>query len=140
MDNALQALLSWQFIVFCLSVVAVTYVVRTVVDYILHNRGYDPKSSHLWVELILPILPVFLGSFGAILAKQYPYPLDISSGSGRFAFGLCAGLLSGLVWRVIKSMINAKLTGLQNTPISAVIAPDVGDGASAEKANEPEQK
>ena len=141
MDTALQALLSWQFIIFCLALTAVTYVVRMVVDYTLNSRKIDAKSCHIWVELILPILPVVLGCFGALLAKKYPYPVEIISGSGRIAFGLCAGLLSGLVWRLVKAILGAKLAALQvNTPVTPVIAPDVGEGAAAQKAQDTESK
>ena len=141
MDTALQALLSWQFILFCLALTAVTYVVRMVVDYILNSCKIDAKSCNIWVGLILPILPLTLGCLGALLAKQYPYPVEIISASGRVAFGLCAGLLSGLVWRVVKATISSKLAGLQtNPPVTPVIAPDVGEGAAAQKAQDTENK
>ena len=141
MDTALQALLSWQFILFCLALTSVTYVVRLVVDYILNSYKIDAKSCHLWVELILPILPLTLGCLGALLAKKYPYPVEIISASGRVAFGLCAGLLSGLVWRVVKSTIGAKLVAFAPaTPVTPVIAPDVGEGAAAQKAQDTENK
>lgn len=129
MDTALQALISWQFVLFCLAVTSFTYVVRTVADYILKYKGINPKACTIWVDLFLPILPIILGSVGAVLAKQYPYPLEIHSGSGRFVFGLCAGLLSGLVWRIVKATLTAKLNGLQQ------VAPDVGSGPSAEKSD-----
>jgi hypothetical protein len=133
MENALQALLSWQFVLFCVSVAACTHVIRIVVDFILRSKNIEPKNNLFWTDLVLPILPVILGSAGAVLAKQYPYPLDIGSGSGRFAFGLCAGLLSGLVWRVVKSMIHVKLV---SQTVNPAIAPDVGEGAAAEKSKE----
>jgi hypothetical protein len=100
MDSTLEALLSWQFLFFCLSVAAVTFVVRKISEYILDNPKVPAsKTSKLWTDLILPILPVFLGSVGALIAKQYPYPTGLNEASGRFAFGLVAGLLSGLVYR-----------------------------------------
>lgn len=122
MDNALQALLSWQFLLFCVAVVSVTYVVRTVVDYVFGLFGRMPKESHLWTELILPILPVILGSVGAFVAQQYPYPIEITSASGRFAFGLCAGLLSGLLWRWIKSAIGRRIakTDIDDNPSEGI--------------------
>lgn len=136
MDTALQALLSWQFILFCLAVTSFTYVVRVIVDYILNAKGIVPKDCHLWSELILPILPVFVGSIGSLVSKQYHFPLDISSASGRLAFGLCAGLLSGFIWRIVKATLSSKLGLFQNNTVNPVIAPDVGEGASAEKSND----
>ena len=112
MDSALQALLSWQFVLFCVAVSAITFIVRSTVDYILNNTGHLAKDNHLWTNLILPILPIVLGPVGAFFAEQYPYPLEITSASGRIAFGLCAGLLAGLVWRWIKAVIGNKMTAL----------------------------
>lgn len=118
MDNALQALLSWQFVLFCIAVSAVTFVVRNIVDYVLQKYNIQPQDSHLWSNLILPILPVFLGTIGALIATQYPYPLEITSASGRLAFGLCAGLSAGLVWRWIKSAIGDKIASFKKDKIA----------------------
>jgi hypothetical protein len=109
MDTALQALLSYEFLLFCLAISAATYVITMVVNYIFHAKNKDSKDNHFWSELILPILPVLIGSLGALCAKQYPYPTEITSASGRLAFGLVAGLLAGLVWRWIKAIIMSKL-------------------------------
>ena len=124
MDTALQALFSYQFVLFCLAISAFTYVVTMVVNYIFHVKGYIAKENHLWSELILPLLPLILGSFGAVIAKQYPYPLEITSVSGRFAFGLVAGLLSGFAWRWVKAIIGSKMRALGLTEPPS-------DGASA---------
>lgn len=114
MDSMLQALLSWQFLLFCLAVAAITFVVRKFAEYMLDNpkipTGKMSKTDRLWTELLLPILPVVLGCVGALLAKQYPYPTGLTSGSGRVAFGLVAGLLSGLVYRVVSSFLTGKIT------------------------------
>lgn len=115
MDNALNALLSWQFILFCLGLTGLTYILRTIVDYCFSLANKIAKDNHLWSNLVLPLLPVFLGAITAFIAKAYPYPLDISSASGRIFFGLCAGLLSGLVWRWIKSAIGNKLASLKTS-------------------------
>ena len=112
MDNALQILLSYQFLLYCLAITALTYVITIVVNYGFSVKGYIAKQNHLWTELILPILPVVLGSAGALITTQYPFPAEITSESGRFAFGLVAGLLSGFAWRWVKSMINNKIKAL----------------------------
>jgi len=96
-----------------------------VVDYIFQAKGYIAKENRLWSTLILPILPLILGSVGAVVAKQYPYPVEIVSASGRFTFGLVAGLLSGFAWRWIKAIIGSKMKTLE-TP-----AKPNPDGASA---------
>jgi hypothetical protein len=138
MDTALQALLSYQFLLFCLAISAFTYVVTIVVNYCFHAKGYIAKESHFWSELILPILPVVLGSFGALIAKQYPYPAEITSASGRFAFGLVAGLLSGFAWRWVKAIISSKLIALATNPVQPPVPND--NSASAGKVEDTENK
>ncbi len=135
MDTALQALFSYQFVLFCLAVSAFTYVVTMVVNYAFHIKGYDAKENHLWSELILPILPLILGSLGAVIAVQYPYPLEITSASGRFAFGLVAGLLSGFAWRWVKAIISSKMKSLGSPS-----QPPSADGASAGIVDDTETK
>lgn len=113
MDTVLQALLSWQFVLFALAIAALTFVIRKVVEFALDNpnipTGKMTKEDRLWKELILPILPVVLGAVAGFLAKKYPFPDGLSNPSARIAFGLVAGLLSGLVYRVIKGTLAAKV-------------------------------
>lgn len=120
MDSILQVLLSWQFIIFSLGIVAITTVFKTIAEYLLKNVQVIAKESKLWNDLMLPILPVVLGPMGALLIKGYPYPEGISTGGARFVFGLVAGLLSGLVYRIVKALFNQKLAGAlpPGTPVS----------------------
>jgi len=124
MDTMFQALLSWQFLLFCLAIAAVLFVIRKIFEYVMANYKIDAKNSKLWRELILPILPVVLGSTAAFLAKQYPYPGGLTSGSARVAFGLVAGLLSGLFYRVLKSALTNKINNLAIGTPDAPVADD----------------
>jgi hypothetical protein len=117
MDNMLQALLSWQFVLFCLAVAAVSFVVRKIGEFVLDHpnipTGNLSKSDRFWKELFLPVLPVLMGPLGAVLAAQYPYPDGLETVSGRLVFGLVAGLLSGLMYRLINSLITSKINGTE---------------------------
>ena len=114
MDSMLQALLSWQFLIFCLAIAAITFVIRKIVEFILDKPSVPAsKSSVLWTDLILPILPVVLGCICGLAAKKYPYPDGLNFISGRVAFGLVAGLLSTLVYRVVNSFLLAKIAMVQ---------------------------
>lgn len=116
MDTMLQALLSWQFLLFCLALAAVTFVVRKIAEYVLDNPSVPAsKSSKLWQALILPIMPVVLGSVGGYFADKYPYPEGLGMSSGRIVFGLVAGLLSGLVYRVINSFLSSKISIIEES-------------------------
>ena len=125
MDNILQVLLSWQFIIFSLSIVAVTTVFRTIIEYLLKNVQIMAKESKLWTEVILPISPVIEGLVGAILIKEYPYPEGISTIGARVGIGLVAGLLSGLLYRIVKALFNQKLVSA--LPAGTVVLPEDAD-------------
>jgi hypothetical protein len=118
MDTVLQALLSWQFVLFALAIAALTFVIRKVVEFALDNpsipTGKMTKTDRLWTELLLPILPVVLGAVAGLLAKKYPFPDGLTNPSARIAFGLVAGLLSGLVYRVIKGTLAGKIAAVVN--------------------------
>ena len=122
MDTALQILFSYQFLLFCLAVSATTYVITLVVEHIFQSVKIIASYNYIWKKLILPILPIVLGSVAALIAIQYPYPEGLTSASGRFAFGLVAGLLSGFAWRWIKAIIGSKMK---------VLGSSSSDGASA---------
>lgn len=116
MDTVLQALLSWQFLLFCLAIAALTFVVRKIVEFILDNpRVPASKTSKLWREVLLPILPVVGGGLSGGFATHYPYPDGLTSASGRVIFGLVAGLFSGLVYRMVNSFITSKITTIEQT-------------------------
>lgn len=108
MDTVFLAIFSWQFLIFCLGIAAITFVIRKLVEYFVLNNPSMPgnSSSKVWKELLLPIGPVVGGALFGLIATKYPYPTGISSISARVMFGLVAGLLSGLVYRIIKAMAN----------------------------------
>jgi hypothetical protein len=120
MDPILTILLSWQFILFGLAVAGVVYVVRILVEYFIQLAKRDPKTSKFWSELVLPILPVVLGAVAAVKLKSFPYPDGLVTRGDRIIFGLVAGLLSTLLYRIVKGLISAKIGGTPQT-ISVII-------------------
>lgn len=116
MDSILQALLSWQFLFFCLAIGAVVFVIRLFVEYGMENwwplkqwRAAN-KESKLWRSLILPVLPIGLGLLAGAFVKGYPYPDGITSTSGRVAFGLVGGFTSSLIVRLYVSFLSSKVS------------------------------
>jgi hypothetical protein len=112
MDSIISELLGWQFVLFSLAIMAVTSVIRKIVEFILESipTKLVSKTNKIWTELLLPILPVILGAVLGVICVQYPFPMGLSTDSGRVVFGLVAGLLSGLLYRVIKSILAGKLS------------------------------
>ena len=125
MDNALNVFFSWQFIMFCLALATVTFVMRKVAEYLLETAtptNVHPQLSKFWTDLVMPLAPIFIGAGLAAIAKQYPYPAAISSLSGRVCFGSVAGLLSGTVYRMVGSFLGSKISQFTTTIVKSNIS------------------
>lgn len=116
MDSVFLAIFSWQFLLFCLGIAGVTFVIRKLVEYFILDNPKLPgsRASKLWRDLLLPIGPVVGGALLGLVAAKYPYPEGINSVSGRVIFGLVAGLLSGLVYRVMTGMLRKTTEAASN--------------------------
>lgn len=107
MDPLMQ-FMTWQFMLFTLTVAGATFALRTVVEYFLKN----PTHQTFWENLVLPLFPLLLGGFMGRFMKMYPYPDGLTSVGGHVVFGFVAGMFSGLVYRYLKTMLNAKIQGV----------------------------
>jgi len=105
MDSGISALFSWQFILFALGVSVVMWFLRTILEYIFPNID----KIKFWSELCLPLLPPTIGATVSYFATKYAYPDGLNSLSGRLLFGSVAGLLSGLIFRVVRGMLKDKI-------------------------------
>ena len=122
MDPILAVLFGWQFVLFSLAVATVMYVIRIIVDYVLTNYKIDPSKPKLWNDLIMPILPVILGTLAGIFFTSFPYPDGLTTRGDRIIFGLVAGLLSTLLYRVFKALLYQKMQALVQA-LPGAIAP-----------------
>lgn len=105
MDNALNALFSWQFLLFALGIAGLIWLLRTVVEYFVANVS----TNKLWNKLILPIAPPLFGAAVGFAAKMYPFPGGLTSLSARLMFGLVAGMFSGLSYQVVNGMLKERI-------------------------------
>lgn len=128
MDTILSALLSWQFLFFCIAIGAVVFVIKLVVEYAMVNwwplKQWEAahKESKIWRGLILPILPIALGLAAALLIKQYPYPEGFTSGGAKVVFGLVSGFSSSLIVRLYKSFLSSKVSEFA-VKVSSMVKP-----------------
>ena len=106
MNELLSIFITWQFLVLCLGIAAVTFVFRTTIEYAILNNPKMPGNSHsrFWRDFILVIFPVILGVVFAFAGKSFPYPEAIYEPYGRLLFSASAGLLSPTAYRVIKAL------------------------------------
>lgn len=109
MDPILQTLLSWQFILFSLSISAVVFVVKTVAEYLMSTYAVLAKESAVWNKLILPILPIVWGGLLGFIFRRFPYPDALTHAGDRIMFGLVSGLLSTFIYSVVKGLLGQKI-------------------------------
>ena len=102
MNPILQTLFGWQFVIFGLTIAAIVSVIRTIVEY---SIGRDVR---VWESLVKPILPIILGAFLGLVFVTFPYPDELTNSLDRVVFGMVAGLLSGLIYRLIKAFLSPK--------------------------------
>jgi len=118
MTEFLSIFLTWQFLVLCVGIAAITFVIRTIIEYFILNNPRMPgnSQSRFWRDLALVILPIGLGILFAVFGKSFPYPEAISEPYSKFLFSSSAGLLSPTLYRVIKALF-WKPTGIDYNPI-----------------------
>lgn len=128
MDQILQTLLSWQLMLFGLAIVSVMFIFRNIVEYFTKVN----KISKIWNDLALPSLPPILGVLGGWALKTFPYPNDLTTRSGRIVFGLVAGLMSSLLYRIVKAMIIQKAQAV----VPGIQIPNIPDPFSSPTDNQ----
>ncbi len=111
---------SASFLFYCFSIFALTFIIRTIVEYFIHSA----KTSNIWNNLLLPILPLLMGGVSGIFAKLYPDPLGTSI-FAREVFGLTAGLLSGLVYKMLKGYLKAQFPSISLPSDTSPTASDI---------------
>lgn len=105
--EALNQLLSVQFISFSLMLSAITYVERKVFEFFSNKKKEDIHPG-LW-DMIFSILPILIGGIIGFAFKQYPYPGNSTDSLSRIIFGVVAGLFSSQVYRIAVSFLNSKI-------------------------------
>jgi hypothetical protein len=97
--DLLNILVNFQFVILSLGLSAIVFVFRTA----LENALPRLLACKLWTDLLLPIVPIL---FGAGLGMFASVPELIKTNCDRLLFGAIAGLLSGLLYRVVKKLLD----------------------------------
>lgn len=111
MDAALQQIISLSFILFALMISGLVFLVKRVVIY-GKTHGWKGFQSDVWSKLILPVMPIVVGITLALAFKFYPFPPGLTGASGRFVWGVFAGMVSSGVYTIFKNFLEQK-TGVK---------------------------
>lgn len=110
MHDLVEQFLSMSTMVFCLAVVALVWIQRRLLEGFLPVlKNKETRVGKMWREMFVPLAPIGTGGIAGMVATKYPYPEMFTSFSSRLFFGLVCGLLSGLVYRLIKKNVMDKL-------------------------------
>ena len=110
MNEIINVFLSLGFVFACLSIVSITAIIRQFVEFFLDKPWFPgSKFSVIYREILLPILPLILGIIAGVTIEKYPYPTELIGSGGRVIFWIVAGLLSGLIYKMIKGALVKQL-------------------------------
>lgn len=114
--DILTQLLSVSNIVLCLAIVAIVWIQRKGTKVLVKKIfKKDLEKSTLWTEFFMPVGPLVTGAL-LTLIPQLPVPEMFSEGvMVRMVFGIGIGLVSGLVYRLVKKNILDKLSATNKT-------------------------
>lgn len=118
MNEFLSIFITWQFLVLCIGIAAITFVLRTIIEFAVLDNPHMPgsRASSFWRDVVLVILPIILGMIFAVVGKSFPYPEVLSESYSKFLFSASAGLLSPTLYRVIRALLWKNTTGEQPMP------------------------
>lgn len=109
----LSIFITWQFVLLCMSISAVTFFIRTIIEFTILDNPKMPGNSRskFWRDCFLVLLPIVLGFLFPILGKTFPYPNQIVEPYSKFLFTSAAGLISPTLYRVIKALLWQNIPG-----------------------------
>lgn len=142
MNEFLAVFLTWQFVLLCLGIAAVTFLVRTLVEYfVLDNPNMPGNSkSRFWRDVFLVMFPVILGIAFPWIGKSFPYPLQIHDPYSKILFCSVAGFFSPTLYRVIKAMLWKEVSPDPQPSVFPVVNQVVVPGINAPSQDPPEPK
>ncbi|KKN61321.1 hypothetical protein LCGC14_0523120 [marine sediment metagenome] len=95
--------------ILCLAIVALLWIQRKTAVVVAHKFGKKLEDSEVWRELVLPVGPIVTGAL-LMLVPLVPVPAVFAGGVlVKMVFGGALGLISGLVYRLIKKNILNKM-------------------------------
>ena len=107
--GVLEQILTLSNLILCLGIVALVWIQRRGAEVMAHKLGKDLKNSEIWTKFLVPIGPLGTGAL-LTLIPQLPIPEMFAEGMlNRMVFGVALGLISTLVYRLVKKNILDKL-------------------------------
>ena len=107
--GVLEQLLTTYNLIFCLAVVALVWVQRRGAEVLAHKLGKELKNSEIWTEFLVPIGPIGTGALLTLIPQLAVPELFAEGMLNRMVFGVGMGLISGLIYRLVKKNVLDKM-------------------------------
>lgn len=125
---ALGQLITVYFVLFLLAVVFFVKMQRMAVELIANKYFPSFVKSKIWRSFLLYCAPSGTGVILATIMSSYPYPELLTSTSGHMIYGVGVGLLSNMLYSMIKELAGTTLKTLADQVKSKVL-PSKSDGS-----------
>jgi hypothetical protein len=115
-----EVLYTWQILIFTLSIFILTHFVRRIIEALVPTIRKDTPLSFLqnvWDKVLLPALPIIVGSLEAAMAKSWPWPPGLSKWTSRALLGMVLGFFSTWFYMIAKSIIKDKFKVDLDAPV-----------------------
>lgn len=102
----INEILSFSNVILSVAVFALVLAQRKSVElFFEHVLQKDLSKSEIWTELLVPLAPLGTGAL-LMTFPGIPVPQAFSeSQAAQMVFGIGLGLLSGLIYRILKKML-----------------------------------
>ena len=110
--QAVSQLITVENILFCLAIYALVFIHKKVMETV--GNKFFPKfiSSNIWKEILVPMGPLGTGVILSLIIPSYPFPQLFSSTGAHIIYGLGCGLISGLVYRLVKKNLSGAIKSI----------------------------
>jgi hypothetical protein len=106
MEPSIDSLLTWPTLLLSIGIYVVVRVIRRIVEGGLFRHRL--RDKFYWREVIVPIFPVVVGAIWGAVHTNFPYPEGLNGRGSHALYGLVCGFFSGLVYRIITSVVGKR--------------------------------
>lgn len=109
----MEALLSWQTVMFSVAVWIIVFLIRRVAELARPTLKFRPW----WRNGVLVVLPPVLGVLLVLVMPTYSWPELLQSRADKILTGLCCGFFCGWTYKLVKGLLRGKLDAVRKSVV-----------------------
>lgn len=103
--DILDQLLTLSNVILCFAIVGLVWAQRKIVELLMARYNKKMLKAKLWTEFFVPIAPLGTGALLMLVPGIPVIEMFAATMATKMLFGLALGMVSGLVFRLLKKMI-----------------------------------